>query len=199
MCKEEQDRSNQPGTLNPGRRSQQRAAFRDCLENRLVSMLSIAELMNDDVAVAERIVTESAIEAYVESGDTTSSDDCAVRLGTALVRRLLTDTSDLQEAVTRTATMRLDETNSDGVLAGALSALDAEVIVSDADRRTVREAFRRLPEPERLVLALVMSGNHTTAELSRIFDVRRDVIRRLRVRAQQCLQRELADLTRVGT
>jgi ribosomal protein S6 len=196
---EKQGDRTQVGVPEFGSRAQSRTAFRKCLENRLASMISIAELMNDDVTVAERIVAESAIEAYNESGNTVSSDDCAVHLSTALVRRLLADTSDLREAVMRTATMRLDEANSGASLGGALSALDAEVIISDADRSTVREAFRRLPEPERLVLALVMSGNHTTAELSRILDMQRDMIRSLRIRAQQCLQRELAGLIRAGT
>jgi len=171
---EKQGDRTQVGVPEFGSRAQSRTAFRKCLENRLASMISIAELMNDDVTVAERIVAESAIEAYNESGNTVSSDDCAVHLSTALVRRLLADTSDLREAVMRTATMRLDEANSGASLGGALSALDAEVIISD-------------------------SGNHTTAELSRILDMQRDMIRSLRIRAQQCLQRELAGLIRAGT
>lgn len=175
--------------------------FRDCLDNRLAPMLSIAQLMHDDsndTRTAEQVVTESAMDAYARLNGEKTVDECAARLSGALVRRLIPQ-DELEKASSLALTVDPKKAGLDHSEANSLSAMDAEAVVCDADMHTVDSAFRRLPRLERLVLAMITVGDHTTAEVSRMMETRHRVIRRLRVKAQKRLNQELADLTSSGS
>jgi DNA-directed RNA polymerase specialized sigma24 family protein len=174
--------------------------FRDCLDNRLAPMLSIAQLMHDetnDTGTAEQVVTESAMDAYARLNGEKTVDECAARLSCALVRRLVPQ-EELEKASSQALTVDPKQAGLDHSEANSLSAMDAEAVVCDADMHTVDSAFKRLPRLERLVLAMITVGNHTTAEVSRMMETTRRVIRRLRVQAQKRLNQELADLSSSG-
>lgn len=177
----------------------QEVLFRDCLETRLAPMLSIARLMNEDTKKAERVVRLSAIDAFGRLNGERSADDCAARLSSSLVKYLLPEEDDLERASSRAVTADPHEAGLDNSVASSLSAVEAEAIMGDADRDTVNDAFRRLPRVERLVLAMITVGNHTSGEVSQMMDTTRDVIRRIRMQAQKRLYHELASLTAMGT
>ncbi|MBD3333345.1 hypothetical protein GF356_10885 [candidate division GN15 bacterium] len=176
--------------------------FRDCLDNRLAPMLSIAQLMHDDshdidTRTAEQVVTESAMDAYARLNGEKTVDECAMRLSGALVRRLVPQ-EELEKASSQALTVDPEKAGLDHTEANSMSAVDAEAVVCDADARTVDSAFKRLPRLERLVLAMITVGDHTTAEVSRMMETTRRVIRRLRIQAQKRLNQELAGLTSSG-